>query len=285
MRAEGAAQEAAGKAQGFYGDVKDRASHALDEASDAAHDVLEHGGEYARQGVRAVGRSVEGYPLAYPGARPARSASSPPCFSTNAAADARRLETLQCRTSFRTRATPVARLLPTPPDFADGEVGSFRRLSWPAVFAGSLTGLVAQIVLSLLGLGVGLSAAPGVKSFSARCGHLARALGDRGLCHRRLHRRPRQRRDRSLGGRISGLGDVGADDRRRPFHADERRRIDRRWHRWVPSSGALGGAGSAVSSAVETAAPTLKGSIDPTASILGPAEGCRQRSDERGRRQ
>ena len=54
--------------------------------------------------------------------------------------------------------------------FAEGEIGTHQRMAWTPVIAGALTGLVAQLVLSLFGLGIGLSTAPGVKSFSIIAG-------------------------------------------------------------------------------------------------------------------
>ena len=152
-------------------------------------------------------------------------------------------------------------------DFADGEFGTFQRMSWTAVIAGSLTGLVAQMVLGLLGLGVGLAAAPGVKSFSVGAGiwfvisaiaayaiggfiaarvsgGIARsAAGYQGLVTWALTTVVALFMLTSAVGAILG-GTLGA------------------------VTSAFGGAGSAVSSVVKNVAPAVTGSNDPMSSIV-----------------
>jgi hypothetical protein len=155
--------------------------------------------------------------------------------------------------------------------FAEGEIGTHQRMAWTPVIAGALTGLVAQLVLSLFGLGIGLSTAPGVKSFSiiagiwlvlsavvangvggfmaARVGGgIARsAAGYQGLVTWALTTVICLVLLTSAAGSVVG-GAFGA------------------------ITGAFGGAGSAISGAVKTVAPAATGSTDPIAAILGQAK-------------
>ena len=64
-QAEGAVRELGGKAQGLYGDAKDQVRHVAEDVSDYARDVFDHGGDYARQGAKAVEASIKDYPVIY----------------------------------------------------------------------------------------------------------------------------------------------------------------------------------------------------------------------------
>ena len=64
-QAEGAAREVAGKAQGVFGQAKDNIRDVAADVSDYAHDAVDHGGAYARQGARAIESSVKDYPVVY----------------------------------------------------------------------------------------------------------------------------------------------------------------------------------------------------------------------------
>lgn len=152
-------------------------------------------------------------------------------------------------------------------EFADGEFGTYQRMTWQAVIAGSLTGLVAQVVLSLLGLGVGLSAAPGVKSFSIGAGLwfvlsaiVAYAIGG------------------FIAARVSGgIARSAAGYQGLVTWALTTVVVLFMLTSAVGSlvggtlsavTGAFGGAGNAVSGAVKTVAPAVTGSSDPMTAML-----------------
>ena len=156
-------------------------------------------------------------------------------------------------------------------EFAEGEVGTYQRMSWTAVFAGALTGLVAQLVLSLFGLGIGLSAAPGMKSFSIGAGFwlVLSAIAANGIGGF-MAARVSGGIARSAAGYqgvvtwalttvivlfllTSAIGSVVSG----AFGA---------------ITGAFGGAGSAVSGAVKTVAPAMTGTNDPMTTILDQAK-------------
>ena len=59
MEAEGLVRQAGGKAQGIYGEAKSR----VDDAVDAAGDLYEHSGDYAKRGQRIVATSINDNPL------------------------------------------------------------------------------------------------------------------------------------------------------------------------------------------------------------------------------
>ncbi len=64
-QAEGAAREFGGKAQGLFGETKDQVRHFADDVSDYTRDVVDHGGEYARRGAKAVETNIKDYPVIY----------------------------------------------------------------------------------------------------------------------------------------------------------------------------------------------------------------------------
>ena len=59
MEAEGFLQQTGGKARGVYGEAKAR----VEDAVDAAGDLYEHGGDYAKGGGRVLASSVNDNPL------------------------------------------------------------------------------------------------------------------------------------------------------------------------------------------------------------------------------
>ena len=64
-QAEGAAREIGGKAQGLFGEAKDQVRDFAEDATDTARSAVQHGGDVAREGLKAVESSVKDYPVIY----------------------------------------------------------------------------------------------------------------------------------------------------------------------------------------------------------------------------
>ena len=64
-QAEGAAREFGGKAQGLFGEAKDQVRHVAGDVSTTPAMSSITGGDYARQGAKAVGSSIKDYPVIY----------------------------------------------------------------------------------------------------------------------------------------------------------------------------------------------------------------------------
>ena len=165
------------------------------------------------------------------------------------------------------------------------------QVSWGAVFAGAAIALVMQLILNMIGLGVGLSTMDSARRHAKRgiainrCRHLVGRFWHYCGCARRLYRRSAVRQSLGINHRLSQLDFLGSCDAcsdvfalvccfRVDGRSGEHRVVRSEWsregNRWIPTDGRSDGCPSLNSvsdpmAAIENKVRSAAGGQDPAA--------------------